>query len=113
MMTFLRKHRGTLMLVITILALPFIFYFTKSDIGAMRNDRVARMYDRTITTVEFGRNGRLFGLAEALGMPAVACTYYGGAEDRDHQPNSFAINLIILRHESAPLGLRPTAPEIA
>jgi len=113
MMTFLRKHRGTLMLVITILALPFIFYFTKSDIGAMRNDRVARMYDRTITTVEFERNGRLFGLAEALGMAALTRNLSMGAEDRDHQPNYFAINLIILRHESARLGLRPTAPEIA
>src|SRR3982074_1588421 len=113
MMTFLRKHRGTLMLVITILALPFIFYFTKSDIGAMRNDRVARMYDRTITTVEFERNGRLFGLAEALGMAALTRNLSMGAEDRDHQPNYFAINLIILRHESARLGLRPTAAEIA
>src|ERR1700682_1073819 len=113
MMTFLRKHRGTLMLVITILALPFIFYFTKSDIGAMRNDKVARMYDRTITTVEFERNGRLFGLAEALGMAALTRNLSMGAEDRDHQPNYFAINLIILRHESARLGLKPTATEIA
>ena len=113
MMTFLRKHRGTLMLVITILALPFIFYFTKSDIGAMRNDRVGRLYDRTITTVEFERNVRLYGLAEALGMSTMVKNLSLGADDPKYQPNFFAVNLIILRHESARLGVRPTAMEVA
>ena len=112
-MTFLRKHRTWLMTVIAILAIPFVFYFTKSDLSAMRNDQVGRMYNRTITTTEFERNARLFGLAEALGMATLARNLSVGAEDRDHQANYFAINLIILRHESARLGLKPTAAEMA
>jgi parvulin-like peptidyl-prolyl isomerase len=79
----------------------------------MRNDQVGRMYNRTITTVEFERNARLFGLAEALGMATLARNLSVDAEDRDHQPNYFAINLIILRHESVRLGLKPTAMEMA
>ena len=113
MMTFLRKHRTWLMIVIAILALPFIFYFTKSDLSAMRNDQVGRLYNRTVTTTELERYGRLFSLAEALGMATLTRNLGMGAEDRNHQANYFAINLIVLRHEAARLGLKPTAAEMA
>ena len=112
-MTFLRKHRTWLMIVIAILALPFIFYFTKSDLSAMRNDQVGRLYNRTVTTTELERYGRLFSLAEALGMATLTRNLGMGAEDRNHQANYFAINLIVLRHEAARLGLKPTAAEMA
>ena len=35
MITILRKHHRWLMIVIAILAVPFVFYFNKTDLGAL------------------------------------------------------------------------------
>jgi hypothetical protein len=68
MMHFLRRHRQWLMIVIAILALPFIFYFTKSDFSAMRPDQFAKVYGRDVSTIEAQRGARLCNLARNLGM---------------------------------------------
>ena len=47
MMKLLRRHRDWLMIVIAILAIPFIFYFVqRPDYGAIGRDQFARIYDR-------------------------------------------------------------------
>ena len=69
MMKLLRKHRDWLMIVIAVLALPFVFYFVqKPDYGRMRSGQFARVFGHPITEVEVQREARLFGLARALGM---------------------------------------------
>src|SRR5207249_3874039 len=69
MMKLLRKHRHWLMIVIAILAIPFIFYFVqRPDYGAMRSDQFARVYDRNISMLEAQQTVRLLNLAQALGM---------------------------------------------
>ena len=71
MMKLLRKHRHWLMIVIAILAIPFVFYFVqRPDYGAMRSDHFARIYDRNVSTLEAQQTVRLFSLAQALG---IAC----------------------------------------
>ncbi len=68
MMKALRKHKDWLMIVIAILAIPFIFYFVqRPDYGAMRSDRFARMYDRNVSMLEAQQMARLLSLAQALG----------------------------------------------
>ena len=60
MMKLLRKHRDWLMIVIAILAIPFIFYFVQSpDYGAMRADKFARIYDRDFSMLEAQQMARL------------------------------------------------------
>ena len=55
MMKLLRKHRDWLMIVIAILALPFVFYFVqKPDYGAMSRDQFARIYGRSISRTKVG-----------------------------------------------------------
>ena len=63
MITILRKHHRWLMIVIAILALPFVFYFNKTDLGATRQTYLGRIYNRTITLMEFSRNAHLMNLA--------------------------------------------------
>jgi len=83
MMTLLRRHRQWLMIVIAILAIPFVFYFVqKPDYGAMRSDRFARVYDRNISMVEAQQNARLFDLARALGMSDFLQSLTAGANDQ-------------------------------
>ncbi len=53
MMKALRRHKDWLMIVIAILAIPFIFYFVqRPDYGAMRSDQFAHMYDRNVSMLE-------------------------------------------------------------
>lgn len=115
MMTFLRKHRNWLMIVIAILAIPFVFYFNKTDLGAQNADQFARLYNRTVSKTEAQRNARLYDLAQALGMLRFTQDLTAGVDpnNRNEVYAVFTINLIILRHEAERLGIRPTSAEIA
>jgi SurA N-terminal domain/PPIC-type PPIASE domain len=115
MMKLLRKHRDWLMIVIAILAIPFIFYFVqRPDYGAMRSDRFARMYDRNVSMLEAQQTVRLLTLAQALGMSDFVQTLTAGAgQDPNQVAVQFIVNLLVLRHEAARLGIRPGYAEIA
>jgi hypothetical protein len=115
MMKLLRKHRDWLMIVIAILAIPFIFYFVqRPDYGAMRSDRFARMYDRNVSMLEAQQTVRLLTLAQALGMSDFVQTLTAGAgQDSNQVAVQFIVNLLVLRHEAARLGIRPGYAEIA
>ena len=56
MITVMRKHHKWLMIVIAILAIPFVFYFNKTDLSAQRQNDLGKIYDRPITQVEFQRS---------------------------------------------------------
>ena len=103
------------MIVIAILAIPFIFYFVqRPDYGAMRSDQFARVYDRNVSMLEAQQIARLLTLAQALGMSEFVQTLAGGSGLNQNQVAvQFIINLLVLRHEAERLGLRPDASEIA
>src|SRR6266576_116724 len=115
MMTLLRRHRQWLMIVIAILAIPFVFYFVqRPDYGAMRSDHFARIYDRNVSTLEAQQTVRLFSLAQALGMSDfVQNLTIGGGQNQNQVYVQFILNLLVLRHEAARLGIRPDSSEIA
>ena len=115
MMKLLRKHRDWLMIVIAILAIPFIFYFVqRPDYGAMRADKFAHIYDRDLSMLEAQQLARLLTLAEALGMTDFVQTLTAGAGMNQNQAAvHFVINLVVLRHEAAQLGIHPGSSEIA
>ena len=117
MMKALRRHKDWLMIVIAILAIPFIFYFVRTpDYGRMGSDQFARMYDRNVTTLEAQQIARLLRLAQELGMSDFMQTLAGGIGLNQNQNQvvvQFIINLLVLRHEAERLGLRPDAAEIA
>ena len=111
----INKHQRWLMIVIAVLAIPFVFYFNKTDLAARGSDRFARIYDRNVSMIEARRDARLFGLAQALGMSDF-CDSLAGAANGQNQNEitaQFILNLIILRHEAARLGIQPTTTEIA
>jgi hypothetical protein len=115
MMKLLRKHRDWLMIVIAILAIPFIFYFVqRPDYGAMRADKFAHIYDRDLSMLEAQQLARLLTLAQALGMTDFVQTLTAGAGMNQNQAAvHFVINLVVLRHEAAQLGIHPGSSEIA
>ena len=114
MMKLLRKHRHWLMIVIAILAIPFVFYFVqRPDYGAIRADQFARVYDRNISMLEAQQTVRLLNLAHALGMSDFVQSLTAGATEQNQVAVEFILNLLILRHESARLGIQPDSAEVA
>jgi parvulin-like peptidyl-prolyl isomerase len=113
MIKILRRHRQWLMIVIAILALPFCIYFVKTDYSAIRPDDFARIYDRKVSIVEARHDARLCDLAQALGMSSLVQGLSAGANSLDDRYAQFILNLIILRHEAARLGIRATPSEVA
>ena len=103
------------MIVIAILAIPFIFYFVqRPDYGAMRGDQFARIYDRNVSMLEAQQFARLLSLAQGLGMSDFVGTMTAGAGLNQNQAAvQFIVNLLVLRHEAGRLGLRPSASEVA
>ena len=114
-MKLLRRHRDWLMIVIAILAIPFIFYFVQTpDYGAIGRDQFARIYDRNVSVLEAQQSARLLSLAQALGMSDFVGTMTAGAGlNQDQAAVQFIVNLLVLRHEAGQLGLRPSASEVA
>src|SRR3954451_12135274 len=115
MMKLLRRHRDWLMIVIAILAIPFFFYFVqRPDYGAIGRDQFARIYDRNVSVLEAQQSARLLNLAQILGMSDFVGTMTAGAGmDQNQGVVQFIANLLVLRHESERLGVRPSTSEIA
>ncbi|HEY1581647.1 MAG TPA: peptidylprolyl isomerase [Chthoniobacterales bacterium] len=114
MITVMRKHHKVLMILITILVcISFSWYWNRTDFAQMNNGVVGRIYDRSISQVEFQRNSRLLRLASQLGMRNLAQTLTIGAQNETEAYENFSWNLMVLRHEAEKLGIKPTTPEIA
>jgi hypothetical protein len=115
MMKLLRRHKDWLMIVIAILAIPFVFYFVRTpDYGAIGKNQFARIYDRNVSMLEAQQFARLLNLAQTLGMSDFVGTMTAGAGMNQNQGVvQFIVNLLVLRHEAERLGLRASASEVA
>lgn len=112
MITVMRKHHKWLMIVIAILAIPFIFYFNKSDLSATRQTDLGRIYDRPVTVVEFQRSARLMTLAQMLGLSQMVQDLMMRAMSENDAYVNFAFNRVVLDHEARALGIRPSSAEV-
>jgi hypothetical protein len=112
MITVMRKHHKWLMIVIAILAIPFVFYFNKSDLSAQRQSDLGRIYDRPITQVEFQRSARLMTLAQMLGLSQLIQDLMMRPMSETEAYVNFTFNRLVLDHEAGALGLRPTSKEV-
>jgi hypothetical protein len=113
MITTFRKHHRWLMIVIAILAIPFIFYFNKSDFSAQRVSDLGRIYDRPVTQVEFTRHARILNLASGLGLSLGNDLMLTNVASESEMYVEFTWNHIVLLREAEQLGLRPNSSEIA
>ena len=100
------------MIVIAILAVPFVFYFNKSDLGAQRVTDLGKIYDRTVTQVEFTRHARMLNLASALGLNLGSDLMMVNVASESEMYVEFTWNRIVLLHEAEQLGIRPSSSEI-
>ncbi|MGI9087441.1 MAG: peptidyl-prolyl cis-trans isomerase [Chthoniobacterales bacterium] len=113
MITILRKNQKGLWIVIAVLCIPFVFYFTNSRVGPIGRNDFGKIYGHSIPSVEFQRNARLFNLARNLGMFAFLQDMVGGAANENEAYAEFTWNRLILRHEADRLGIAPSSQQIA
>jgi hypothetical protein len=114
MITIFRKHHRWLMIVIAILAVPFIFYFQKgaTDFAAPRSNDLGRIYDRPVTQVEFTRNARILNLSSTLGLTLGQDLMMANVASESEMYVEFTWNRLTLLHEVEELGIHPSANEI-
>ena len=112
MITILRKHHRWLMIVIAILAVPFVFYFNQTDFGAQRSTDLGRIYDRPVTQVEFTRNARILNLSSTLGLTLGQDLMMSNVASESEMYVEFTWNRLTFLHEAEQLGIRPSPREI-
>jgi peptidyl-prolyl cis-trans isomerase D len=114
MITVMRKHHKVLMIVITALVcISFSWYWNKTDFAQMGQGTVGRIYDRNVSQLEFQRGARLLRLGSQLGMHDLIEDLTGEAQTEAEAYENFSWNLMVLRHETEELGIKPTTAEIA
>ena len=113
MINVLRKNQKALWIVIALLCIPFIFYFSKSDMSAVRSSDLGHLYGRPVTQIEAQRNVRMFNLARELGMFTYLQDMIAGANSQNEAYDQFVWNRLILRHEVEKLGIAPSGAEVA
>lgn len=113
MINILRKNQKALWIVIALLCIPFVFYFSNSKVGPIGNNQFGRIYGRAIPMVELQRNARLFNLARDLGMFSFLQSMIAGANSENEAYAEFTWNRLILHHEAERLGIHPDANQIA
>ena len=114
MINILRKNSRWLWFVIAILAIPFVFYFVqRPDYASMRSNIFGKLYGRPVSNIEIERGARMFDLARDLGMINFLQDLVGSARTEPEAKEQFALNILILRHESNTLGVRPIPAEVA
>ena len=88
----------------------FLFFQTP-NFGARTSD-LGRIYDRTITQVEFTRHARIMNLASALGMNLGSDLMTVNVSSEAEMYVEFTWNRLVFLHEAERLGIRPTSSEI-
>lgn len=99
------------MIVIAVLALPFVFYFNKTDVGARFRNNYGKLYGRELSNLQVERGERLFDLARDLGMIDFLRALVTGGQTEQEVKRQFAVNLLVLRHEAEALGIQPTSEQ--
>lgn len=112
MINVLRKNQKGLWIVIALLCIPFVFYFSNSKIGPAGKNEIGRIYGKPVSTVELQRSARLFNLARQLGMYEFLQDMVSSAQSENDAYSEFTWNRLILQHEAERLGIRPLPNEV-
>ncbi len=113
MINVLRKNQKGLWIVIAVLCIPFVFYFSNSKIGAMGQNQLGEIYGRAVPIAEAQRGARLFNLARELGMYNFLQSMVAGAQTENDAYAEFTWNRLVLQHEAERLGIKPSSEEAA
>ncbi|MCX7869034.1 MAG: peptidylprolyl isomerase [Terrimicrobiaceae bacterium] len=114
MITIIRRHQKALMLVVAVLTIiAFAWLYNPAEMKELGANVAAVGYGRTFSRADIDRIARLYSLALALGQSDLVSSLTSQARDEDSAMSEFIANLIVLRHESAALGIEPRTEQVA
>lgn len=113
MINVLRKNQKGLWIVIALLCIPFVFYFSNNKIGPAGQNEIGKIYGEPVSTVELQRSARLFNLARQLGMVEFLQDMVSNAQTEDDAYTEFTWNRLVLKHEAERLGIQPLPKQVA
>lgn len=99
------------MLVVAVLTIiAFVVLFNMGSLETIGRADYVKVYNRTVTLTALEREARLAALASDLGLGEYVSSLNVGQDPDSAQ--EFVFNVLVLRHESDQLGIRPTSEEI-
>ena len=113
MINILRKNQKGLWIIIGLLCIPFVFYFSNSNVSGIRDENYGDFHGHRMTQVDFQRGARLLGLTGSLGMFDFRQNMTAGARSEEEATSQFTWNHLILHREAERLGIVPTGSEVA
>jgi len=115
MLTVIRKNQQVLMLVIAILTIvAFIWLYNPTDkFHKFGSNDVISIYGRVVQRAEIDRQVRGYRLALDLGLTDFVRDLGGLGENEEASLSDFIINLFIVHHQAAELGIRPSDDQVA
>jgi peptidyl-prolyl cis-trans isomerase D len=112
MFNWIRTHNRKLMLIVAVLTIiAFAVLYNTSQIDQLGKERVAQIYDRTLTQADLRKEVRAYQVALALGLTNLVRTL-GDPTGGDAAVDSFVFNVMVVRHETERLGLAPSEQQV-
>lgn len=113
LITVIRKNQQVLLIIVSVLVIiAFVWLYDRTEFDKLGADRVARIYDTTVTLVDVDRGQRLFSLAQELGLMDLLITLADSQDPEANPVEEFIWNRYVLQHEAGRLGLNPTSDQI-
>jgi len=113
MLIFIRKNQKTLVLIVSFfVVIAFIWLYNSVNFDRLGEANMGRIYGRELTTTDFQRETRMFNLAVDMGPLPVAQALVAGAATEADMAHRYVVNVLVLRHEAAALGIYPDIESI-
>jgi len=113
MLTFLRKNQKSLVLVVSILVIiAFIWLYNQTNFERLGDSTFGKIYGRTLTNADYQREARVFNLTADMRMIELLQALTAGAVSENDAIDRYIINVMVLRHEAAALGIFPSQDDL-
>jgi peptidyl-prolyl cis-trans isomerase D len=110
MVRLIRRFQQPLMIAVTLLIIvAFTWLYNDTQLDKLSSSKLATIYGREVTFAQTQRIGRKFELSRDLGLMELLRSLAVRQEDAQ---DNFIWNSLVLKHESAALGIEPTADEV-
>lgn len=114
MITVIRKYQKPLMFIVAVLTIiAFAWLYNPAETSELGANVAARIYGEIYTPADVDRIARTYDLAMGLGLLDLVMGLGRSGPDGSPAISEYVVNVVVLRHEAARLGIEPTQEQIA
>ena len=101
----------TLVVILTIIA--FVWLYNRTNLTQVGSNDVVSIYNRVVQKAEIDRQVRGYQLALALGLTDFVRDLGGLGQNEESSLSDYILNLLVVQHQAAELGIRPSDDAVA